>query len=113
MPYTGVAVGLETYRAEGRKFDAQAALIVGLRKELAGTQAELEAAKTEQAKAAQLLDAQTRLTTSAQQASATLQTSLQVTQKAYEDVKPRWFQSPIFLIGSGFIAGAFAAYKIL
>ena len=111
-PYTGVIIGLETYRAETAKFDAQADLIVGLKSELADTQQLLVLQRNETDKTQQKLNAQTELAASAQTTVAEVNTSLQTTQAAYEKAKPKWYERPLFLIGAGFIAGTFVGIQI-
>ena len=111
-PYTGVIIGLETYRAETAKFDAQADLIVGLKSELADTQQLLVLQRNETDKTQQKLNAQTELAASAQTTVAEVNTSLQTTQAAYEKAKPKFYQKPLFLLATGFIGGCYIGFKV-
>lgn len=95
MPYTGVAVGLETYRAEGRKFEAQAALITSQKATIAGMAKDTTSYGGQLRELRQMYDGQVVLTKSAQAALSTTQTSLVVTQKEAAKLAPRWYEKPL------------------
>lgn len=113
MPYTGVAVGLETYRMESNKFTTQEQLIVGLKDELMQTQQLLELEKRETAVGVQKLTAQTELYVAAHTAKTEVQQALVITQLAYEKAKPHWYEKPLFIIGMGFIGGLYIGNQVL
>jgi hypothetical protein len=112
-PYAGILTDLQTYRAESAKFKAQAALIDGQKQEIAGLKVQLSDSQTETAKSQEMYSKQLELTQSAQLATATVNSSLQVTQKQFEKAKPRWYEKPVFLLSAGFIAGGFVGIKYL
>ncbi len=112
MPYLGVAVGLETYRAEGFKLKKQTQLIDSLKKELQGVKLELFAAKKESVKQAESKGIQTQLASSAQAATSEVKIALQETQEAYKRAKPRWYESPIFIGAVSFVGGVYIGAKV-
>jgi len=117
MPYNGVAVGLETYRAEGRKLEAQTALISS-QKATIGKMAEDTVKYSQRLREeAKKLAAQRELTTSAQAALTTTQASLKVTQQAAEILKPKWYERPLTFGPICFLAGAagggYLIYKVV
>ena len=113
MPFTGVAVGLETYRMESAKFTTQEQLIVGLKEELSQTQQLLNLEQRETAIAAQKMDAKDELYVAATTAKTEVQQALVITQLAYEKAKPHWYEKPLFLIGMGFIGGLYIGNQVL
>lgn len=112
MPYTGVAVGLETYRMESTKMQAQTNLIEGLKAELNETQQLVASVRKQIEATEQKLSVQTELSNSAQATKIEVQKALIITQTAYEKAKPRWFEKPVFLIGAGLVGGVFVGSKL-
>jgi hypothetical protein len=112
-PFAGMLLDVPTYRAESAKFKALDKKIADKQEEIAGLKIQLSDTQTEAAKMTEMYNKQLELTQSAQLASATVQSALTITQKQFEKVKPRWFESPVFLISAGLITGGFVGAKYL
>lgn len=106
MPYTGVAVGLETYRAEGVKFDKLAAAIRERDATIANMAKDTVKYASRLRETTILLRSQQQLTTSAQTNASVSSGALAVTQREYIKAKPKWYESAWFLVPASFAAGS-------
>jgi hypothetical protein len=112
-PFAGILVDVPTYRAEGAKFKALDKKIAAQQSEIAGLKIQLSDTQVEAAKTNEMYNKQLELTQSAQLATATVQSALEITQKQFEKVKPHWYESPVFLISAGVLTGGFLGAKYL
>lgn len=111
-PFAGVVLSIQTYRAEGAKLKTQARLIDSQKKLLDGLQSELRNVHTEANKREQEVRTQEQLLASCNETTKELQASLLITQRAYADAKPKFYEKPVFWSIIAFSVGTFTGIKI-